>query len=90
MAIQIQILNEEIQKGKETNNAEVVGILIKMMDNSKNSELSPKATGEDENHLNCDQCEFKRKNEDDMIAHIAKTHGQCPSCDICAKYFGTF
>ena len=25
-----------------------------------------------------------------MIAHMAQTHGECPSCDICAKYFGTF
>ena len=89
MAIQIQFLNEDIQKGKETNIAEVVSIGIKMMDNSSSSELSPEATGEDENHLNCDQWEFKSKNEDDMIAHMAKTHGECPSCDVCAKYFGT-
>jgi hypothetical protein len=25
-----------------------------------------------------------------MIAHMSKTHGECPSCDVCAKYFGTF
>ena len=90
MAIQIQILNEEIQKGKETNIAEVVSIVIKLMENSKGSELSPAASREDENHLNCDQCEFKIMNENDMIAHMAQTHGECPSCDICAKYFGTF
>ena len=89
IAIQIQFLNEDIQKGKETNIAEVVSIVIKMMDNSSSSDLSPEATGEDENHLNCDQCEFKSKNEDDMIAHMVKTHGECPSCDVCAKYFGT-
>jgi hypothetical protein len=45
MAIQVRILNEEIQKGKETNIAEVVSIVIKLMDNSKSSELSPEATG---------------------------------------------
>ena len=66
------------KKGKETNIAEVVSIVIKLMDNSKSSELSPEATGEVENHLYCDQCEFKSKNEDDMIAHMAKTHGECP------------
>ena len=89
MANQIQFLNKEKQKGLETNIAEVVSIVIKTMDNSLSSELSPEATGEDENHLNCDQCEFKSKNEDDMIAHMAKTQGKCPSCDVCAKYFGT-
>ena len=58
------------KKGKETNIAEVESIVIKIMHNSKSSELSPDATGKDENHLNCDQWEFKSKNKDDMIAHI--------------------
>ena len=24
-----------------------------------------------------------------MIRHISRSHEKCPSCDICAKYFGT-
>ena len=48
MAIQIQILNGETKK--ETTISEVVSIVIEMMDKSKSSQLSPEATGEDENH----------------------------------------
>ena len=70
LANQVELLNQEIQTDKQTNIAEVVQIVVSMLDNAKNSEKSPQASKEDQTYLSCDHCEFKSKLSLDTLSRI--------------------
>ena len=93
LANQVELLNQEIQTDKQTNIAEVVQIVVSMLDNANNSEKSPQALKEDQTLLSCDHCEIKSKLPPDTLSRIEKDLEKLPketnekenfvNCDNC-------
>ena len=72
LANQLELLNQEIQTDKQTNIAEVVKIVVSMLDNAKNSEKSPQASKEDQISLSCDHSEVKSNLPPATLSRIEK------------------
>ena len=89
MENQIKLLNEDIQIGKQSNIQDIVKVVVEILEKSKDSYIPFEAMTDEETVIYCDQCEFRCKNENHMIKHISQKHEMCPSCDLCARYFGT-
>ena len=89
MQNQIAELNQEIQSTKKINIAEIVGLVVSLLDNSKSSAESSTAANKTEISIDCDICDFKCENEKLMITHMSDEHEECYSCYLCANYFGT-
>ena len=89
MDLENEILTKRCQKKNETKVEEKIKILVNMLNNQKNQETSFKSSKKDENLVHCDLCVFNCEKENDMIHRITDWHNDCPSFDLCRKYFGT-
>ena len=86
---QIEVLNEEIQIGKQSHIEDIVKVVVTMLDKPKDLEKASETSKEHQNIIHWDQYEFKCIKEKQMIKHISQIHEGCHSWDLCARYFGT-
>ena len=58
MQKQIIELNQEIQDSNKINVAEIVGLVVSLLDNSEASTKSSTTTNKNKNSIDCDICDF--------------------------------
>ena len=92
------MLNEEIQKSKQSNIEEIVKVLVNILNKAIYLVSSPEVTKVDENStadnktqdtINCDICDFKSTNKKLMTCQMIEENEDCYSCYLCNKYFET-
>ena len=89
MEIKINDLNQEIELGKKTKIADIVKIVVSMLNSSKSSETSSELEYKNNSEVQCDQCSYKCEDEDLLISHMGKKHEDSYSCNLCGECFGT-
>ena len=91
MEDQITLLKQELESSKKTNVAEIVELVVSLLDNQKASAKPAMLENKNKTEKSkfCDICDFESESKAVMTSHMSDEHEDSYTCYLCDKYFIT-